>query len=115
MDIARVRATSYVTRAAPNGLELLVFSYPSVPDAGTHLPGGGIEMDERPDVAAVREAVEETGIAGKLDLRGVVGVQQGTYNTGLPCISVYFHLATDEPRDAWTHIMIGEEDAWDTG
>lgn len=115
MANARVRATSYITRSTPLGPELLVFTYPSAPDAGVHLPGGGIESGERPDTAAVREAAEETGIDGRLELRGVVGVQQGTYDTGLPCISVYFHLDTDEPRDAWSHTMIGDDDAWDTG
>ncbi|MEV6598854.1 NUDIX domain-containing protein [Actinoplanes sp. NPDC051346] len=82
MTRARVRATSYITRTAPSGLELLVFNYPAAPEAGTHLPGGGVEAGERPDTAAFREATEETGIAGRLDLRGVVGIQQGTYDTG---------------------------------
>lgn len=63
----------------------------------------------------MREAVEETGIAGRLELRGVVGVQDGTYDNGKPCISVYFHLHTNEPRDEWKHVMAGDEDAWDTG
>jgi 8-oxo-dGTP pyrophosphatase MutT (NUDIX family) len=112
---ARVRAASYITRAGQQGPELLVFRYPAAPEAGTHLPGGGIEPGERPDAAAIREAVEETGIQGHLDLHGVVGVQHGTYDTGDPCISIYFHLVTDEPRDAWTHTMIGDETAWDTG
>ncbi|MEU4239654.1 hypothetical protein [Actinoplanes sp. NPDC026619] len=34
---------------------------------------------------------------------------------GKPCISVYFHLVTDEPRDEWKHVMVGDDDAWDTG
>jgi 8-oxo-dGTP pyrophosphatase MutT (NUDIX family) len=112
---ARVRATSYITRQTSHGPELLVFDYPSVPKAGTQLPGGGVEPGERPDAAAIREAIEETGIQGHLELQGVVGVQQSSYDTGAPCISVYFHLSTDEIRDAWTHIMIGDENAWDTG
>lgn len=113
--VARVRATSYITRHSPSGPELLVFTYPSAPTAGTHLPGGGVEPGERPDAAAIREAIEETGIQGRLELQGIVGVQQGTYDTGDPCISVYFHLTTDEARDAWTHTMIGDDSAWDTG
>ncbi|GAA2569741.1 hypothetical protein GCM10010435_49800 [Winogradskya consettensis] len=115
MTIARVQAASYITRTTPAGTELLVFSYPAPAHSSTHLPAGGVEAGERPDAAAVREAVEETGIAGKLELRGIVGLQQGTYNTGLPRISLYFHFVTDEPRDAWTHTMIGDDDAWDTG
>jgi 8-oxo-dGTP pyrophosphatase MutT (NUDIX family) len=112
---ARVRATSYITRTASHGPELLVFTYPAAPKAGTHLPGGGVEPGERPDAAAIREAVEETGIRGPLQIKGVVGVQQGTYDTGATCISVYFHLITDEPRHAWRHTMIGDPTAWDTG
>ena len=112
---ARVRAASYITRTGRQGPELLVFSYPAAPEAGTQLPGGGIEPGERPDAAAIREAVEETGIQGSLELHGVVGVQQGTYGTGDPCISIYFHLVTDEPRNGWIHTVIGDEGAWDTG
>lgn len=112
---ARVRAASYITGTGRQGPEPLVFSNPAAPEAGTHLPGGGIEPGERPDAATIREAVEETGVQGSLDLRGVVGVQQGTYGTGDPCISIYFHLVTDEARDDWVHTMIGDEDAWDTG
>ena len=115
-DMARVRAASYITRTGRQGPELLVFSYPTTPEAGTHLLGGGIEPGERPDAAAVRDAIEETGIQGNLELHGVVGIQQGTYDTGDPRISIYFStLITDEPRDAWTHTMIGDEGAWDTG
>jgi 8-oxo-dGTP pyrophosphatase MutT (NUDIX family) len=112
---ARIRATSYITRTTTQGPELLVFDYPAEPCAGTHLPGGGVEPGERPDAAAIREAIEETGIAGPLHLLGVVGVQQGKYDTGDPYVSIYFHLACDEPRDAWKHTMIGDDDAWDTG
>jgi 8-oxo-dGTP pyrophosphatase MutT (NUDIX family) len=112
---ARIRATSYITRTTPDGPQLLVFDYPSQPEAGTHLPGGGVESGERPDAAAIREAIEETGIASHLKLCGVIGVQQGTYNTGDPYISIYFHLASGETRDAWKHTMIGDDDAWDTG
>lgn len=81
---ARIRATSYITRGSPQGPQLLVFDYSSHPEAGTHLPCGGVEPGERPDTAAIREAIEETGITGTLDLRGVVGVQQGHHDTGQP-------------------------------
>jgi 8-oxo-dGTP pyrophosphatase MutT (NUDIX family) len=115
MIVTRVRATSYITRATAYGPELLVFEYPAVPEAAVQLPGGGVEPGERPDAAAIREAVEETGIAGCLQLRGVVGLQDSTYANGKPCLSVYFHLVTDEPRDEWQHLMVGDDDAWDTG
>ncbi|MEV4345301.1 NUDIX domain-containing protein [Actinoplanes sp. NPDC049596] len=94
---------------------MLVFDYALHPDAGTHIPGGGVEVGERIDIAAVREAVEETGVAGSLEFRGVLGVQEGTHDTGQPYISVSFHLDAAETRDAWTHIMVGDDGVWDTG
>lgn len=112
---ARVRASSYVTRMHAGQHELLVFDYPTVPEAGTHLPGGGVEAGERPDDAAIREVIEETGISGTLALQGVVGVQQSRYDTGQPCINIYFHLRTNEHRGRWSHTMIGDPSAWDTG
>ncbi|GAA1867804.1 NUDIX domain-containing protein [Asanoa iriomotensis] len=115
MKKPRVRASSYVTRTGPSGLELLVFHYPSRPDQGHHVPGGGVDPGERPDHGAVREAVEETGIAGTLTHAGLVGTELGHYTNGYPFIALYFHLTTDEPRNAWTHTMIGDPTAWDTG
>ncbi|MEV0717835.1 NUDIX domain-containing protein [Asanoa sp. NPDC050611] len=104
-----------MTRTGPTGIELLVFNYPTRPDAGHHAPGGGVDPGERPDDGAVRETVEETGIAGTLRHAGVVGTELGHYTNGHPYIALYFHLVTDEPRDAWTHTMIGDPAAWDTG
>lgn len=112
---ARLRATAYITRNNGGRSQVLVFRYANQPNLGTHLPGGGVDPDERPDHAAIREAVEETGVTGSLRMRGTVGVQQGHYSNGNPCVSVYFHIETDESRDHWTHAMLGDADAWDTG
>ncbi len=104
-----------MTRTGPDGLEVLVFHYPSRPDQGHHAPGGGVDPGERPDHAAVREAIEETGIAGTLTHAGMLGAELGHYGNGYPFIALYFHLVTDEPRDTWTHTTIGDPEAWDTG
>jgi 8-oxo-dGTP pyrophosphatase MutT (NUDIX family) len=111
----RVRATSYVTRVHVGQQQLLVFDYPSRPNEPAVLPGGGVEPGERPDHAAIREVIEETGIGPGLTMQGVVGVQQGKYDTGQPCIDIFFHLNTTEPRTQWVHRMIGDPSAWDTG
>lgn len=112
---ARLRATSYVTRNLRGQDEVLVFDYDAQPALGTHLPGGGVDPGERPDTAAIRKVIEETGVAGTLGVVGTVGVQQTRYSNGEPCISVYFHIQTNDPRDRWTHTMHGDGDAWDTG
>ncbi|MBV1854541.1 NUDIX domain-containing protein [Catellatospora tritici] len=80
-----------------------------------HTSPAAASIPERPDQAAIREAIEETGVTGGLTVLGVVGVQQSLYNNGNPCISVFFHLRAEEPRDAWSHTMIGDPEAWDTG
>lgn len=53
------RAAAFVTD--PGG-RLLVFDHLDVPAAGTQVPAGGIHDGEAPDVAVVRELVEESGI-----------------------------------------------------
>lgn len=42
--------------------KLLVFSHPDFPEAGIQVPAGTIEPGETPEVAALREAFEETGL-----------------------------------------------------
>jgi 8-oxo-dGTP pyrophosphatase MutT (NUDIX family) len=54
------RAVAYVTDPAGR---LLVFDHLDAPDAGTQVPAGGIHPGEAPEAAAVRELVEESGIA----------------------------------------------------
>lgn len=54
----RNRVFTYIT----NGDRLLVFDHVDFPDAGTQIPGGTIEPGEMPEIAAIREAKEETGL-----------------------------------------------------
>lgn len=55
------KVTAFVTRPTGQGDELLLFQHPS---AGIQLPAGTVEQDEAPAAAALREAQEETGLAG---------------------------------------------------
>lgn len=59
MEPVAEKVTAIVTRAAPQGTELLLFEHPH---AGIQLPAGTVEAGEAHDVAAAREAREETGL-----------------------------------------------------
>ena len=59
MEPMAEKVTAFVTRTAPQGVELLLFEHPY---AGIQLPAGTVENGEAHDVAAAREAREETGL-----------------------------------------------------
>ena len=54
------KVVCYVTR----GRALLVFRQRDDPEAGLQVPAGTVDPGERPAAAALREATEETGLAG---------------------------------------------------
>ena len=54
----RSRVFTYIS----NRDDLFVFNHVHHPEVGIQIPGGSIQADEKPEVAAVREAQEETGI-----------------------------------------------------
>jgi len=53
------KVTAFITRGSGPAAELLVFRHPA---AGIQLPAGTVEPGERFEVAALREAREESGI-----------------------------------------------------
>ncbi len=65
------------------------------------LPGGGIEENEDPKIAAMREIKEETGLAIKdLDLNSVIMVNYISPAHGnTTAISHYFYVKTDDELD----------------
>lgn len=54
------KVTCFITRGSGDARELLLLHHPS---AGIQLPAGTVELGESFEAAAVREAIEETGIA----------------------------------------------------
>ncbi|MFV0383904.1 aminotransferase class IV [Paracoccus sp. (in: a-proteobacteria)] len=60
---ARVQAGRKVLIYATSARGLLVFDEPDFPDVPLQVPGGTVEPDETPAIAAARELLEETGIA----------------------------------------------------
>ena len=95
------RVVAYVLR----GRELLVFEHRDFPDAGTQVPAGTVDDDEPPALAVVREVREETGVDARLVSE--LGVTDAVAPRGEPRRNYFFELATDEPRDAWEHVVHG--------
>jgi 8-oxo-dGTP pyrophosphatase MutT (NUDIX family) len=80
------KVVCYVTR----GNDLLVFRHKLVPEAGLQVPAGTIEPGEDPEVAALREAQEETGHSGFRVLRKV---------------GEYTHHFEERPEDHFRHVF----------
>ena len=102
MPILRRKALAYITHSD----HLLVFSHPHAPEAGIQVPTGTVKPGEPPEEAVMREAVEETGLAG-LKLAGYLGeARQDMSDFGLDEIHQrhFYHLYCEcDPPDTWQH------------
>lgn len=96
----REKAVCFVLR----GPELLVFDHVPAEDSGVQLPAGGVEANETPQEAAVRELYEESG----LRLTAPAHLRSYEWQRQLPdrftrqvCHAYVFTASADTP-DAWT-------------
>ncbi|HSM56792.1 MAG TPA: NUDIX domain-containing protein [Candidatus Sulfomarinibacteraceae bacterium] len=87
---------------------LLVFRQPAFPDAGIQVPAGTMEEGERPELAVLREAWEETGLGG-LSVVTFLGQRDRVFrsaDTGQVAVARrhYFHLRFDgQAPERWQH------------
>ncbi|XP_070555838.1 diphosphoinositol polyphosphate phosphohydrolase 1-like isoform X2 [Ptychodera flava] len=87
--------------------EILLVSSSSTPDRWV-VPGGGVEPEEDPGVAAMRETVEEAGVKGRLGrCVGVFENEERKHRTRV------FVLVVSEELDSWEdQLHIGRERKW---
>ena len=88
------------------GDKLLIFSHPRYPEAGIQVPAGTVEEGEPLEEAALREAREETGLAG-LKIQSYLGVRDYDLSA-FGGVGVqrrhFFHLALcGEAPARWRH------------
>ena len=102
--MTRLRVVAYVTR----GGELLVFAQGGDPRAGIQVPAGRLDAGESLEEGLARELDEEAGIRARVIRElGDVTRRQGD---GKVYETHYFQLETDDPRDAWEHVVHGDGD-----
>jgi 8-oxo-dGTP pyrophosphatase MutT (NUDIX family) len=107
------KVTSFVTRGDGPERELLVFWHAG---SGVQVPAGTVEPGEPFDEAAIREAGEETGLAG-LELVRPLGVQAIDLPAGTAALLREEHLRTTPggPKTSWAfrNIRVNVVDAVD--
>ena len=93
---------AYITHAR----RLLLFRHTDYPEAGIQVPAGTVADGEQPESAVLREAFEETGLAG-LELDLLLGETVcDVKDLGLDEVHhrYYYHLrCTSDPPQAWRH------------
>lgn len=84
--------------------KLLIFEHTAYPEAGIQVPGGSVEVGEKPDEAALREAKEETGLLNLVLVRKLGIVQRDLSDFGLEGVQErhYYQLAIEGiPEREW--------------
>ncbi len=103
------KVLAYVT----HGHRLLVFRHPHFPEAGIQIPAGTVQDGESPEVAAMREACEETGLTD-LELVAFLGQERRDMaEWGLAQIHdrYFYHLrCRGNPPEVWQHLETDPSD-----
>lgn len=102
------KVLAYITRRGPNGTELLVFEHVGMPEAGTQVPAGTVEVGETPLEAVVREVEEETGLSLKIQGRHIGRFEWYRADRDELHYRNVFHFEITEPiADEWQHSVSG--------
>jgi len=99
------KAFGYITRTHEDQLQVLVFEQNSV-GAGIQVPKGTVEEGETPLDAVKREMLEETGLT-TLVVQALIAQDYFNHPSGVLQKRYFYHLTSDETRDAWQHHPTG--------
>jgi 8-oxo-dGTP pyrophosphatase MutT (NUDIX family) len=107
-SVSRIRVAAYVLRERTSW-ELLVFEQVGLPHAGVQIPAGGVQANETPQMAVLREVYEETGLH-ELEVRAELHTEhKAQSSTGMPRTTTFF--VVDAPcltPTTWTHTVHGD-------
>lgn len=99
------KAYGYITRKHEGHLQVLVFEQNSV-GSGIQVPKGTIEEGETPLEAIAREMYEETGLTDII-VQELIAQDYYEHYSGALHKRYFYHLTTEEKRDAWQHDPTG--------
>jgi 8-oxo-dGTP pyrophosphatase MutT (NUDIX family) len=105
MPAIQQKVFAYIT----HGNRLLVFRHPFAPEAGIQVPAGTVEMGESPEVAVMREAFEETGLADLILVRYLGAHERDMSDYGRDEIHLrhFYHLRCEgAPPATWRHLEL---------
>jgi 8-oxo-dGTP pyrophosphatase MutT (NUDIX family) len=111
--ISRDRVVCYITR---NRKEILVFEHEAkYADSGVQVVAGGMETAETVERAAIREALEESGLelSNPIPLGNIVMHQHSSEKGDQYQRWHFVWLEANDAPDAWQHLVSGGEE--DTG
>jgi ADP-ribose pyrophosphatase YjhB (NUDIX family) len=110
----RRRVACYVVRkVSEGGSALLVFDHVDAPEAGTQVPAGGMERGEVAEEAALREALEESGLMQVSVVRRLGVSQRPHPQTGAPQHTTFVLMRYDGPADSCAEPWVWEVDGDD--
>ena len=102
------KVVAYITRKRNGKMQLLVFTHPNSPEAGLQVPAGTIKQGEEPEVAVLREAIEETGLENLQVVRALGVFDYFNSSTGQINERHVFHLlAPDDTAESWDWLETG--------
>jgi 8-oxo-dGTP pyrophosphatase MutT (NUDIX family) len=108
MKPPKQKVLAYITRAKPNGPELLVFKHRDFPEAGIQVPAGTVNKSENLIDALKREIKEESGIelkSGSLFLGSFDFIRPDTQERQIR--NVYHCPIGNDLPDSWDHSVSG--------